>query len=68
MPDEVIQDRLQLIVEHASVIEARIRKMKDEPWFLESEEGALLIDSIITRLQALSENIKKIQKIDPSFL
>lgn len=67
MPDEVIFDRLQLILEHASVIEQRVQTVENTEEFLVSNEASLLIDSLITRLQALSENIKKIQRIDPSF-
>jgi hypothetical protein len=67
MPDEVILDRLHLILEHASVIAERVQGLNDSDSFLESKEGEVLIDSMITRLQALSENIKKIKKIEPLF-
>lgn len=32
-----------------------------------SSNGEILLDSLITKLQALSENIKKIQKLEPGF-
>lgn len=67
MPDEVIKDRLQLILEHASVIAERMQSISDDEGFLESKAGVIMIDSLITRLQALSENIKKIHKIEPLF-
>ena len=67
MPGEVLQERLQLILEHASVIEERVQKITTDNSFLESKEGVLLVDSLITRLQALAENVKKIQKSDPVF-
>ena len=67
MPDEVIKDRLHLIAEHAAVTEERVRGINEEERFADSKEGSVMIDSLITRLQALSENIKKIQRIDPSF-
>lgn len=67
MPDEVVNDRLQLILEHASIIEERLLGIKEENNFLQSKEGSLIIGSLVTRLQALSENIKKIQKVDSLF-
>lgn len=63
----IIKERLQLIIKHAEVIEARISQVKHPEYFKNSEQGELLLDSLITRLQALSENIKKIEKISPSF-
>jgi uncharacterized protein with HEPN domain len=67
MQNEIIQDRLQLILEHGFVKQERVIATKDENSFLQSKAGLLIIDSLVTRLQALSENIKKIQKVDPLF-
>lgn len=66
MPD-VIKERLELIIEHAAVIEERIAAIKKAEDLNASKPGRLLLDSLITRLQALAENIKKIQRLDPSF-
>jgi uncharacterized protein with HEPN domain len=67
MPDPIVLERLQLILEHGAVIEERVRHASDEEMFFERQDATLIIDSLITRLQALSENIKKIQKLEPSF-
>jgi uncharacterized protein with HEPN domain len=67
MHSQIIQDRLQFILEHASVIDERVRDIEDEERFLNEKDCLVIIDSLITRLQARSENIKKIQKLDPPF-
>ena len=63
----IINERLQILLQHADVIAIRISMIKDAEDFTGSEQGGILLDSLITRLQALSENIKNIQKIDPNF-
>jgi uncharacterized protein with HEPN domain len=63
----IIKERLQLILQHADVIAERINLVESAEDFISSAEGTLLLDSLITRLQALSENIKRIEKIDPLF-
>lgn len=67
MPDEIIHDRLQLIIEHAAVIAERVQGVKGKNSFSSSKQDDILVDTLITRQQARSENIKKIPKIDPSF-
>lgn len=62
MPDQIINERAQLILEHANVIHSRMRNIKAPGDFIVSEENELLYDSLITRLQAIGENCKKIQK------
>jgi uncharacterized protein with HEPN domain len=64
---EVLKERLQFIVQHEMVIEERVHGVKKANDFVASKEGQILLDSLITRLQALSENIKQIQKWDCSF-
>lgn len=66
MPD-IIKERLEIIVEHANVIEERILTVSDVQDLKVTKNGQLLIDSLITRLQALAENIKKIQKLNATF-
>lgn len=63
----IILERLQLILEHAHIIEERIRSIQDVTDLTSLKQGEILSDSLLTRLQALSENIKKIQKIDQKF-
>lgn len=64
---ELIRERIQFIIQHATVLEERINSVKDAESLVSSKEGEILLDSLITRLQALSENFKQIQKINPSF-
>jgi uncharacterized protein with HEPN domain len=40
----------------------------NEDDFVNTEKGKILFDSIVTRLQALSENFKTIEKITPGFI
>lgn len=65
---KIIKERLQLIIGHAFVIEERISSILDAADSLKSSrQGEILLDSLITPLQALSENIKRIQKTDSRF-
>ena len=64
---KIIRERLELILQHALVVEERIKDIADADEFKKTKEGEILFDSLITRLQALSENIKDIQKIDAAF-
>lgn len=64
---EILKERLQLIIQHASVIEERVSRIDDADFLQISEQGQILLGSLITRLQALSENVKRIQKEEPSF-
>ena len=67
MHDPIILERLDIILEHVSVIGERMKKVPDAEYFVSIEEGQILYDSILIRLQAIGENIKKIEKIDPGF-
>jgi uncharacterized protein with HEPN domain len=64
---EIVKERLLFIINHAMAIEERVEKVKDAQAFVASKEGEILLDSIITRLQALSENVKQIQKLESQF-
>ena len=66
MPD-IVRERLELIIGHANVIAERIDAVYDAGELKDTKPGQLLLDSLITRLQALAENIKKIQKLEPAF-
>lgn len=67
MPDQIIKERALLILEHARVIHSRMHNIKAPGDFIASEENELLYDSLITRLQAIGENCKKIQKKNSRF-
>jgi uncharacterized protein with HEPN domain len=64
---DIIKERLMLILQHAQTIQHRMQGISSADDFINSEAGEVLLDSIITRLQALAENFKKIEKIDPGF-
>ena len=64
---EIIIERLGIIIEHADTILIRSSAIVKADDFIANASGKILLDSIITRLQALGENIKKIQKLDDSF-
>ena len=68
MPDFIINERLELIVEHADVIIERMQMIPNADWFVSDKDGARTYDSIIARLQPIGENIKKIEKIEPGFI
>jgi uncharacterized protein with HEPN domain len=67
MPDFIIEDRLTLIGEHVDVILERIKKISSADDFTDTDDGQILFDSILTRLQSIGENIKKIESIQKGF-
>lgn len=64
---DIILERINLIKHHAQIVADRMQAIKSADDFKLSIEGEIILDSIITRLQALSENFKKIEKIDSTF-
>ena|SRR5450631_1289829 len=67
MHDPIILERLEIILDHVSVIGERMKKVLDAEYFVSTEDGQILYDSILIRLQAIGENIKKIENINPGF-
>ncbi len=65
---DIIRERLVFSLDHAKVIHSRMATILKEDDFLKTEKGEILLDAIITRLQALSENFKTIEKITPGFI
>ena len=65
--EQLVKERLELILEHTAVLIERISLVPDADWFTSTEEGELLFDSLIARLQPIGENIKKIEKVKPGF-
>ncbi len=53
---------LEIILEHLNVCEKRFLEIKTPNDFVSTEYGGVILDSIVTRLQAIGENIKRIQK------
>jgi uncharacterized protein with HEPN domain len=65
---DIVNERLVLSLKHAKVIHSRMTTIIHEDDFIKTENGEILLDAIITRLQALSENFKQIEKITPGFI
>jgi uncharacterized protein with HEPN domain len=63
MPDAILKDRLELILDSIKVIESGLRKIKTA----DMEEKLLFTDSLAIRLQQIGENVKKINLIDKDF-
>ena len=67
MYDE-IADYLDLMLESIDLIESRFFKIGVADEFVESSNGITYLDAISMRLQVVGESVRKIQKIEPSFL
>jgi hypothetical protein len=67
MPD-IVKERLELIVEHSNVIEERTFTVVGPDELKDTNEGPMLLDSLITRLQALAETLKRFKNLSHPFL
>lgn len=68
MPEEEIADYLDLMLESIELIESRFLKIGLPDEFVQSSNGVTYLDAISMRLQVIGESVRKIQKIEPSFL
>jgi uncharacterized protein with HEPN domain len=68
MPEEEIADYLDLMLESIELIESRFLKIGLPDEFVQSSNGVTYLDAISMRLQVVGESVRKIQKIEPSFL
>ncbi|MBT7259862.1 MAG: DUF86 domain-containing protein [Desulfobacula sp.] len=68
MSDKVIFENLQLISESLDLITKRFSKIKQPDDFVVNDSGILVLDAIAMRLQVVGELLKKIDKINNSFL
>ena len=68
MHEEEIVDCLNLILESIKLIEFRFLKIRSPEDFVLSAEGVTILDAISMRLQVIGESVRKIQKLNPSFL
>ncbi|MFZ4106606.1 DUF86 domain-containing protein [Flavobacterium sp.] len=68
MLDDSLKYTLQTILEHISKCEKRFSEIKLPEDFVSTEQGNLLLDAIVTRLQAIGENAKNIVKKHPELL
>ncbi|MDP2159913.1 MAG: DUF86 domain-containing protein [Flavobacterium sp.] len=60
MSDELYKYKLEIILEHIHVVQKRFTTIATPSDFVATEEGKILLDSIVTRLQAIGENCKNI--------
>ena len=68
MLNPFIKEKLDYILEHAKMISVYYKGINQPGDFKTTEEGIMKFDAIISRLQALAENFKKIEKIQPGFV
>lgn len=68
MHEEEIADCLTLMIDSIKLIESRFQKVGSPDEFVQSSEGITLLDAITMRLQVIGESVRKIQKMDSSFL
>jgi uncharacterized protein with HEPN domain len=68
MHEEEIADCLALMLDSIKLIESRFQKVGSPGEFVQSSEGITLLDAIAMRLQVIGESVRKIQKMDSSFL
>ena len=52
----------EIILEHINVCEKRFSEIKTATDFVTTDYGNVLLDAIVTRLQAIGENIKRLLK------
>lgn len=56
------------VLNHIQKIETWFSRIKSEDEFVNNQDGEVFLNAISLRLQALGENLKKIQKKDPDLL
>ena len=64
---EIIDDRLQLILDSILLIDKRMTKIKTPHDFYKEEDNMETLDGVSMRLQHIGENVKKISEINNSF-
>jgi len=67
MLNPFIKERLEYILDHTETITIYFTAIKHPVDFTISPDGKKSFDAIISRLQALGENFKKIEKLQPGF-
>lgn len=68
MHEDEIVDCVDQMLESIKLIESRYLKIRFPDEFVQSADGITLLDAISMRLQVIGESVRKIQKINPSFL
>jgi uncharacterized protein with HEPN domain len=62
MYDAAYQYSLETILEHISICNTRFSEIHSARDFVTTDYGKTLLDAIVTRLQAIGENIKNISR------
>ena len=68
MHEDEILDYLDLMLESIELIEKRFSGIRLPEDFVDSLDGVTLLDAVSMRLQVIGESVRKLQKLDPSFL
>ncbi|MBU1014580.1 MAG: DUF86 domain-containing protein [Bacteroidetes bacterium] len=68
MPDSILLDMLESVLESLEIINERFEKVVEPDDFVSSSAGVLLFDAISMRLQVVGEMIKQIEKCHRDFL
>jgi len=55
----------EIILEHINVCNERFKSIQQASDFISTKEGNTILDAIVTRLQAIGENLKRILKHKP---
>lgn len=62
MFDDAYKHSLETILQHLSICDQRFAKINSPTDFVTSENGKILLNAIVTRLQAVGENVKNISR------
>jgi len=68
MHEDEILDHLDLMLESIELIEKRFSGLRLPEDFVDSLDGVTLLDAVSMRLQVIGESVRKLQRLDPSFL
>jgi len=68
MREDEILDHLDFMLESVELIEKRFSRIRLPEDFVLSLDGVTLLDAVSMRLQVIGESVRKIEKLDPSFL
>lgn len=68
MLEDVIRDRLEIILESIEMIEQRIQNISSPNDFIKDDNGIMIMDSVAKRLEYIGECMKYIEKKDTGFL
>ena len=67
MSDEILSEILESVLDSIEIIEDRFADVKSSAYFIESDDGLTLLDSISMRLQHVAETIGKLYRKRPEF-